>query len=315
MASAMRMRARLRSAGVRRRQPANARPHRARPRRRPPRPTPAPRRRLAGARVDERRHGVRRRRRGHRRRNCEQLASLSRVLGHVAIHRVPVGHHSRRAVDVVHKGSQTWPATSDSADTCRDSCRIQSTHCAGSERIRGGEPARRLERRTHASAVDADLDEPGTGRRGRPARRGEPGHHRGAPTATADGPTAPSPRSRALRSGRTPPGAAASRDGGHPDRRGHRPAAARLPPPGDGRHHGWRGTSGRWRPSSPRSTRWTTWSCAPGRSTSWSRWSARTTSASCTCLNDSIRSIPGVRSTETFVYLKLAKQTYTWGTR
>jgi Lrp/AsnC family transcriptional regulator for asnA, asnC and gidA len=32
-------------------------------------------------------------------------------------------------------------------------------------------------------------------------------------------------------------------------------------------------------------------------------------------LNDSIRSIPGVRGTETFVYLKLAKQTYTWGTR
>lgn len=32
-------------------------------------------------------------------------------------------------------------------------------------------------------------------------------------------------------------------------------------------------------------------------------------------LNDSIRSIPGVRSTETFMYLKLAKQTYTWGTR
>jgi Lrp/AsnC family transcriptional regulator for asnA, asnC and gidA len=32
-------------------------------------------------------------------------------------------------------------------------------------------------------------------------------------------------------------------------------------------------------------------------------------------LNDSIRSIPGVRTTETFVYLKLAKQTYTWGTR
>ena len=32
-------------------------------------------------------------------------------------------------------------------------------------------------------------------------------------------------------------------------------------------------------------------------------------------LNDSIRSIPGVRSTETFFYLKLAKQTYTWGTR
>lgn len=32
-------------------------------------------------------------------------------------------------------------------------------------------------------------------------------------------------------------------------------------------------------------------------------------------LNGSIRSIPGVRATETFVYLKLAKQTYTWGTR
>ena len=32
-------------------------------------------------------------------------------------------------------------------------------------------------------------------------------------------------------------------------------------------------------------------------------------------LNDSIRSIPGVRSTESFVYLKLAKQTYSWGTR
>ena len=32
-------------------------------------------------------------------------------------------------------------------------------------------------------------------------------------------------------------------------------------------------------------------------------------------LNDSIRSIPSVRSTETFLYLKLAKQTYTWGTR
>ncbi len=32
-------------------------------------------------------------------------------------------------------------------------------------------------------------------------------------------------------------------------------------------------------------------------------------------LNDFIRSIPGVRSTETFLYLKLSKQTYTWGTR
>lgn len=32
-------------------------------------------------------------------------------------------------------------------------------------------------------------------------------------------------------------------------------------------------------------------------------------------LNEQIRTIPGVRSTETFVYLKLAKQTYAWGTQ
>jgi Lrp/AsnC family transcriptional regulator for asnA, asnC and gidA len=32
-------------------------------------------------------------------------------------------------------------------------------------------------------------------------------------------------------------------------------------------------------------------------------------------LNDGIRTIPGVRDTEVFVYLKLVKQTYTWGTR
>ena len=32
-------------------------------------------------------------------------------------------------------------------------------------------------------------------------------------------------------------------------------------------------------------------------------------------LNDEIRSIPGVVSTETFTYLRLYKQTYTWGTR
>ena len=31
-------------------------------------------------------------------------------------------------------------------------------------------------------------------------------------------------------------------------------------------------------------------------------------------LNDTIRKIPGITSTETFVYLKLAKQTYAWGT-
>jgi len=32
-------------------------------------------------------------------------------------------------------------------------------------------------------------------------------------------------------------------------------------------------------------------------------------------LNGVIRQIPGVRDTEVFFYLKLAKQTYTWGTR
>ena len=32
-------------------------------------------------------------------------------------------------------------------------------------------------------------------------------------------------------------------------------------------------------------------------------------------LSDRIRVLPGVRDTETFVYLKLAKQTYAWGTR
>jgi Lrp/AsnC family transcriptional regulator for asnA, asnC and gidA len=32
-------------------------------------------------------------------------------------------------------------------------------------------------------------------------------------------------------------------------------------------------------------------------------------------LNESIRSIEGVRETETFIYLRLVKQTYAWGTR
>ncbi|MFD8074525.1 Lrp/AsnC family transcriptional regulator [Actinacidiphila glaucinigra] len=32
-------------------------------------------------------------------------------------------------------------------------------------------------------------------------------------------------------------------------------------------------------------------------------------------INKRIRTLPGVRSTESFVYLKLRKQTYTWGTR
>jgi Lrp/AsnC family transcriptional regulator, regulator for asnA, asnC and gidA len=32
-------------------------------------------------------------------------------------------------------------------------------------------------------------------------------------------------------------------------------------------------------------------------------------------LAERVRTLPGVRDTETFVYLKLAKQTYAWGTR
>jgi Lrp/AsnC family transcriptional regulator for asnA, asnC and gidA len=31
-------------------------------------------------------------------------------------------------------------------------------------------------------------------------------------------------------------------------------------------------------------------------------------------INNDIRSIPGIRSIETFVYLRLEKQTYNWGT-
>src|SRR5260221_11511192 len=34
-----------------------------------------------------------------------------------------------------------------------------------------------------------------------------------------------------------------------------------------------------------------------------------------TLLNDRVRTIPGVRSTETFMYLRLRKQTYAWGAR
>ncbi len=34
-----------------------------------------------------------------------------------------------------------------------------------------------------------------------------------------------------------------------------------------------------------------------------------------TVVNDRIRALPGVRTTETFVYLKLNKQHYNWGTR
>ena len=42
---------------------------------------------------------------------------------------------------------------------------------------------------------------------------------------------------------------------------------------------------------------------------------ARTTTACSQLLNDKIRAVPGVASTETFIYLKICKQTYPWGTR
>jgi Lrp/AsnC family transcriptional regulator, regulator for asnA, asnC and gidA len=32
-------------------------------------------------------------------------------------------------------------------------------------------------------------------------------------------------------------------------------------------------------------------------------------------LNDKIRAVPGIASTDTFTYLKICKETYTWGTR
>src|SRR3954451_17146380 len=85
-----------------------------------------------------------------------------------------------------------------------------------------------------------------TGRH-RAARRGRQGHHR----AAAGGRSAPlrdhRPRRRAVRGGRAPAGGPAAGSRGHPDRRGHRPPAAGLPAPGDGRraHHGRRRGAGR----------------------------------------------------------------------
>ena len=54
---------------------------------------------------------------------------------------------------------------------------------------------------------------------------------------------------------------------------------------------------------------------AGGRSTCWSSSSARTTSTCSAAVRRGSAVLPGVRATETFVYLKLAKQTYAWGTR
>ena len=42
---------------------------------------------------------------------------------------------------------------------------------------------------------------------------------------------------------------------------------------------------------------------------------ARTTTHLLELLNDKIRTVPGVASTDTFTYLKICKETYSWGTR
>ena len=50
-------------------------------------------------------------------------------------------------------------------------------------------------------------------------------------------------------------------------------------------------------------------------STSWSRWCAPTCSTCSSVVNDHIRAVHGVTSTEVFTYLSLVKQTYSWGVR
>ena len=101
-----------------------------------------------------------------------------------------------------------------------------------------------------------------------------------------------------------------------PGRRRHRPAQARLPPDGHDRHPlRERPSSSRSPSGSPRCPRWTTWSSPPARTTSSSRPCARTTTRCSRFLAERLRAIDGVRETETFVYLRLVKQTYQYGTR
>ncbi len=58
-----------------------------------------------------------------------------------------------------------------------------------------------------------------------------------------------------------------------------------------------------------------TWSSRPGSSTSSLEVVCEDDDHLLDLINKKIRALPGVRHTETFVYLKLRKQTYTWGTR
>ena len=101
----------------------------------------------------------------------------------------------------------------------------------------------------------------------------------------------------------------------HADRRGHRPAHARASAGGDDRAEASRATSAASPTRSRRSPRSTTSSSSRGSLRPADGGRLRGRRPPPRALNDKVRSIPGVRSTETFTYLRLYKQTYAWGTR
>ena len=121
-------------------------------------------------------------------------------------------------------------------------------------------------------------------------------------------------RGRAVRGGGAPAGAAAPRPGGHADRRGDRPAPGGLPPAGHDRHpRRRRRPAGRRRPHGDAEVSYVVTTAG-----------SFDLLAEVVCEDDAelldlvtrrIRSLPGVQTTETFVYLKLNKQHYNWGTR
>ena len=102
--------------------------------------------------------------------------------------------------------------------------------------------------------------------------------------------------------------------GRHADRRRHRPAARRLPPPGDGRHQASTATSASWPPSSSANEEIDYVVICSGSYDLLVELTARDDEHLLEVINTQIRSIPGIRSTEMFVYLRLEKQTYSWGT-
>ena len=103
--------------------------------------------------------------------------------------------------------------------------------------------------------------------------------------------------------------------GDHADRRGHRPPPARLHPPGHGRHHASRATCGVVADKLVALPEVDYVVMCAGSFDLLAEIVCEDDERLLHVLNDSVRSIPGVRATETFLYLKLAKQTYTWGTR